>query len=95
MMMYFVIALELYMLSSAREVLRCLLESLQWMALGGRRIHMAGDAGISLALSRLGYEPVQRLHDEVVGPVATPCTHPNRTVGKQQGACRCAWWSTA
>ena len=33
--MYFVIALALYMQSSAREVLRCLLESLQWMALGG------------------------------------------------------------
>ena len=58
MMMYFVIALALYMQSSAREVLRCLLEGLKWMALGDRRIHVAGDAGISLARSRLGYEPV-------------------------------------
>ena len=73
-MMYFVIALALYMRSSAREVLRCLLEGLKWIALPGTRIDMAGDAGISLARSRLGYEPVQRLHDEVVRPVATQRT---------------------
>lgn len=42
------------------------------MALGDRRIHLAGDTGISLARSRLGYEPVRRLHDEAVGPVSTP-----------------------
>ena len=69
-MMYLVVALALYMQSSAREVLRCLLEGLQWMAVPGTPIQMAGDAGISLARSRLGSEPVQRLHDEVVGPVA-------------------------
>lgn len=74
LMMYFVIALALYMRSSAREVLRCLLEGLKWMALRDGKIRVAGDAGISLARSRLGYEPVQRLHDEVVGPVATPST---------------------
>ena len=73
-MMYFVNVLALYMQSSAREVLSCLLEGLKWMALGDRRIRVAGDAGISLARSRLGYDPVQRLHDEVVRPVATLCT---------------------
>ena len=62
------------MQSAAREVLRCLLEGLQWRALGERRIHGAGDAGIALARSRLGYDPLQRLHDELVGPVATPRT---------------------
>ena len=69
-MMYFVVALALYMQSSAREVLRCLLEGLRWMAGPDTPIQVAGDAGISLARSRLGSEPVQRLHDELVGPVA-------------------------
>jgi hypothetical protein len=73
-MMYFVVALALYMQSSAREVLRCLLQGLQWLAFPGTRIHVAGDAGISLARSRLGYEPVQVLHDDLVGPVATQHT---------------------
>ena len=69
-MMYFVVALALYMQSSAREVLRCLLEGLRWMAGPDTPIQVAGDAGISLARSRLGSEPVQRLHDELVRPVA-------------------------
>ena len=69
-MMYFVVTLALYMQSSAREVLRCLLEGLRWMAGPDTPIQVAGDAGISLARSRLGSEPVQRLHDELVGPVA-------------------------
>ena len=73
-MMYFVVALALYMQSSAREVLRCLLEGLKWMAFPDIRVRVAGDAGISLARSRLGYQPVQVLHDELVGPVATPRT---------------------
>ena len=68
--MYFVVALALYMQSSAREVLRCLLEGLRWMAGPDTPVHVAGDAGISLARSRLGSEPVERLHDELVGPVA-------------------------
>ena len=69
-MMYFVVALALYVQSSAREVLRCLLEGLRGMAGPDPPIQVAGNAGISLAHSRLGSEPVQRLHDELVGPVA-------------------------
>src|SRR4030042_6624228 len=36
-MMYYVIALALYMHSSCREVLRCLLEGLQWLRAPGER----------------------------------------------------------
>jgi len=69
---YYVIALALYMQSSYREVLRCLLEGWQW--LGGPPLKVAGDSGISQARSRLGVEPLGRLHDEVVRPLATPKT---------------------
>jgi hypothetical protein len=72
---YFVIAMALYMHSSTREVLRCLLEGLQWL-LGpsAAAIKVAGKSGISQARTRLGWEPMKRLHDEVVKPIATPAT---------------------
>ena len=66
---YYVIALALYMQSSYREVLRCLLEGWQWI--GEARLPLASDAGISQARSRLGVEPLERLHDELVRPLAT------------------------
>src|SRR5450755_2271605 len=63
---YYVIALALYMQSSYREVLRCLLEGIQWLAGPSEGIHVAGNSGISQARTRLGWEPLQQLHDEVV-----------------------------
>jgi len=50
---YYVLALSLYMQSSSREVLRCLLEGLQWLNLGAP-VSIAGKSGISQARSRLG-----------------------------------------
>ncbi len=73
-MVYYVIALALYMQSSYREVLRCLLEGLQWLQDPARPLKVAGDSGISQARSRLGVEPVQQLHDELVRPLATKKT---------------------
>ena len=67
---YYVIALALYMQSSCREVLRCLLEGIQWLAGPSGAIVVAGNSGISQARTRLGWEPVKQLHDEVVKPVA-------------------------
>ncbi|HUM08310.1 MAG TPA: IS4 family transposase [Acidocella sp.] len=66
---YYVLALSLYMQSSSREVLRCLLEGLQWLRLGAP-ISIAGKSGISQARTRLGSSVMQHLHDELVGPVA-------------------------
>jgi len=40
--MYYVIALALYMQSSYREVLRCLLEGIQWLLKPSARIKVAG-----------------------------------------------------
>ena len=71
---YYVIALALYMQSSYREVLRCLLEGIQWLVEPGAGISVAGNSGISQARTRLGWEPVRQLHDEVVRPVAVAAT---------------------
>jgi hypothetical protein len=71
---YYVIALALYMQSSYREVLRCLLEGLQWLLEPSAGIKVAGNSGISQARTRLGWEPLRQLHDEVVRPVAVAAT---------------------
>src|ERR1700681_3996520 len=71
---YYVMALAIYMQSSYREVLRCLLEGLQWLAGGSRGIKVTGHSGISQARTRLGWEPVKQLYEEVVQPIAQPST---------------------
>ena len=72
--LYYVIALALYMQSSYREVLRCLLEGIQWLAEPSGGIRVAGNSGISQARTRLGWEPLRQLHDEVVRPIALEAT---------------------
>jgi hypothetical protein len=67
---YYVIALALYMRSSYREVLRCLLEGVQWLLDPSSKVKVAGKSGISQARSRLGVEPVKKLYDTVVTPIA-------------------------
>jgi len=71
---YYVIALALYMHSSYREVLRCLLEGVQWLLDPSATVKVAGKSGISQARTRLGWEPVRRLHDDVVKPIAVRAT---------------------
>src|ERR1700723_4524558 len=67
---YYVIALALYMRSSYREVLRCLLEGVQWLLDPSAAVKVAGKSGISQARSRLGSEPLQKLYETVVAPIA-------------------------
>jgi hypothetical protein len=71
---YYVIALALFMQVSYREVLRCLLEGLQWLAGPGAGLKVAGNSGISQARLRLGVEPLRTLHDELVQPIAERAT---------------------
>lgn len=71
---YYVIALALYMQSSYREVLRCLLEGVQWLLDPSSPLKVAGRSGISQARTRLGWEPLRQLHDEVVRPIAEPAS---------------------
>lgn len=63
---YYAIALALYMQSSYREVLRCLLEGLQWLREPALTLKVAGHLGISQAHTRL--------LDEVVKPIAVAAT---------------------
>lgn len=79
---YYVIALTLYMQVSYREVLRCLLEGLAWLVGPARAVKITGKSGISQARTRLGWRPLQLLHDEIVRPIAAPTT---------QGAWYRAW----
>ncbi len=72
-MVYYAIAMALYMGSSTREVLRCLLEGLRWLW-GADVVKVAGKSGISQARSRLGEMPLRRLYEQVVQPVATRAT---------------------
>jgi hypothetical protein len=67
---YYVIALALYMRSSYREVLRCLLEGVQWLLDPSATVKVAGKSGISQARSRLGAEPLRKLYETVVVPIA-------------------------
>jgi hypothetical protein len=67
---YYVIALALYMRSSYREVLRCLLEGVQWLLDPSVSVKVAGKSGISQARSRLGAQPVKALYEAVVAPIA-------------------------
>jgi hypothetical protein len=71
---YYAIALALYMQSSYREVLRCLLEGVQWLLDPAVTLKIASNAGISQARTRLGWEVLRQLHDEVVKPIAVATT---------------------
>jgi hypothetical protein len=71
---YYVIALALYMRASYREVLRCLLEGLQWLLRPSATLKVAGKSGISQARTRLGAEPLKRLYEEVAAPIGTTKT---------------------
>ena len=71
---YYVIALALYMQSSYREVLRCLLEGVQWLLNPTTRVKVTGKSGISQARTRLGEEPLRQLHYQTVRPIAVEAT---------------------
>ena len=71
---YYVIALALFMQVSYREVLRCLLEGLAWLLGPGQTVKVTGKSGISQARTRLGWAVMQQLQEEIVKPVAVKCT---------------------
>src|SRR5947208_6893400 len=64
-MVYYAVALALYMDSGTREVLRCLLEGLRRLW-GAEAVRVAGRSGISQARTRPGAAPPRRRYDQVV-----------------------------
>jgi hypothetical protein len=71
---YYVIALALFMSVSYGEVLQCLLEGLSWLGLPPDRVRTTGRSGISQARARLGPEPMRRIFETVAKPIATKKT---------------------
>ncbi len=71
---YYVIALALFTRSSCREVLRVLLEGIQWLCDPSTPVKVASKAGISQARTRLSWQPVKQLHDQLVRPIAVRST---------------------
>jgi len=65
---YYVMGLGLFMAVSTREVLRVILEGLQWLG-GGQGVKVAGKAAISQARTRLGVEPLRQLWEQTAQPL--------------------------
>jgi hypothetical protein len=71
---YYVIALALFMQSSYREVLRLLLEGVRCLIGRSADVNVACKSAISQARIRLGWQPMRQLHDDVVKPIAVRAT---------------------
>ena len=66
---YYVMGLGLFMAVSTREVLRVLVEGLQWLGTG-QAVKVASKAAISQARTRLGIEPLKQLWEQTAQPLA-------------------------
>lgn len=73
-MVYYVIAMALFMQECYREVLSHLLEGIRELLAFEARVKVAGKAAISRARGRLGWEVLRQLYEEVVRPIAEPGT---------------------
>ena len=69
---YYVMALALYAQASYGEVLRCLLEGVRWLRLGGGDLVVATKSAITRARIRLGAAPMRALFERLARPFATP-----------------------
>lgn len=69
MMVYYVIALGLFVSVGCREVLRRLLEGSRWI--WPDEVELSTETAITKARKRLGYEVIERLYREVVEPIAS------------------------
>src|SRR5216110_3012104 len=72
MMVYYVIALGLFVGVGCREVLRRLLDGATWIWPG--EVRVATESAITQARQRLGAKPIEALYREVVGPIAKKIT---------------------
>jgi Insertion element 4 transposase N-terminal/Transposase DDE domain len=72
LVVYYVMALALYAQASYGEVLRCLLEGVRWLCLGGTDAAAAvvDKSAITKARTRLGPAPLKQLFERVARPFA-------------------------
>lgn len=68
MMVYYVIALGLFVGVGCREVLRRLLDGAMWI--WPEQVQVATESAITQARQRLGSKPIEVLYREVVVPIA-------------------------
>ena len=73
-MVYYVLALALYMEVGYGEVLRCLVEGLAVLGLPVKRLRQSARSSISQARQRLGPEPLKLLYESLVIPIAVEQT---------------------
>jgi hypothetical protein len=71
-MVYYVVAMALYMNVAYEEVLRCLVEGLEWLGEPTEKLRNTGRSAISQARARLGFEPMKRVYRDVVNPIGNP-----------------------
>lgn len=72
MMVYYVIALGLFVGVGCREVLRRLLDGAMWI--WPNEVRVATESAITQARQRLGSKPIETLYEEVVAPIAKKIT---------------------
>ncbi len=73
LMVYYVMALAIYMQISYAEVLRVVVGAFSWFA-GRSEVSIPAKSSISEARSRLGAAPMQMLAEQLVHPIATKAT---------------------
>jgi hypothetical protein len=72
MMVYYIIALGLFVGVGCREVLRRLLDGAMWI--WPNEVRVATESAITQARQRLGSEPIEALYEQVVTPIAKKVT---------------------
>jgi len=91
MLVYFVMAMALWREAALEEVLRVICEGLNWLGAIGGKVACAGKAAISQARSRLGWEVMSQLAEQVLRPIALPgsagCWYGGRRVMAVDGTC--------
>ena len=67
---YYVLMMIFYPTAAYKEVLRCVLEGLQWL-FGPHVSHVTTTSAITQGRQRIGAEPLKEIYDQVVKPIAT------------------------
>jgi hypothetical protein len=73
LMVYYAMALAVYVQVSYEDIFRVVVDAFNWFANRGR-VGIPAKSSISEARSRLGYEPLEQLAQQMIRPVATERT---------------------